>query len=69
MTAVNWTAMFSGFSDIGTVIGDFVVNLITGLAPAIILLILLAGIAGIIYACFKGVQGMLGSSMKGHKRG
>jgi hypothetical protein len=70
MVTVNWTTMFSGFDGVGTVLGDFVTNLVTGLAPAMILLVVIAGVLAIIGAMIYGVVTLLKGAMgKVHKRG
>ena len=57
--AINWNTTFAGFADVGTAIGDFVVNLVNGLTPAIILIAVLGGIVGIVYAVFIWVKAAL----------
>jgi len=65
--AIDWNATFGSFGDVGSAIGTFVYNLIFGLAPALLLLVVLVGVFGIIYAVFNMVKGMINKS--GHKRG
>lgn len=63
MTAVNWSEQFAGFSDVGTIISTFVTNLIIGLLPVFVVLLVL----GIIGACGYGVVKLITHGMGGMK--
>jgi len=61
------TDAFDFLPDLGTAVGGFVQNLFNGLLPVIVVIVVLAAVAGIIYAIAHWF-GKMGSSLGGRRR-